>query len=162
MTKLFLNSVFIYLFFISWMLYSCAGSRQGSALGSEEVKMNITEKSGVINYGALQQQYVPDMASRSGDSSRGALTGLVGGVVSLATNAVKQMIAKDKKKYNAEYSYGLTDLYFYDQLSVDGPFDPLGLQFSGFKLVRTFENNGRSGSMPPSFDLPPMIQKISS
>ncbi|RYF84898.1 MAG: hypothetical protein EOO03_14140 [Chitinophagaceae bacterium] len=124
------------------LLSGCAGSKQGSANEQEEVKMNIREKPDVIDYAALQMQDVPDMASR-GMGSRGPLTGLVGGAVSLASSAVKQMIAKDKKKYNAEYSYGLTDLYFYDQLSVEGPFDPLGLQFSGFKLVRTFDNNGK-------------------
>ncbi len=124
-------------------LYSCSSSKQGFADKNDEVKMNISEKPDVINYAALQQQAVPDMASRS-DKGRGPFTGIIGGTISLATNAVKQMIAKDKAKYNAEYSYGLTDLYFYDQLSVDGPFDPLGLQFSGFKLVRTFNNNGKT------------------
>ncbi len=135
------NSLFILAMF-SCILCSCAGSRQGSANESEEVKMDIREKPDVINYASLQMQDVPDMASR-GAGSRGPLSGIVGGAVSLASNAVKQMIAKDKKKYNAEYSYGLTDLYFYDQLSVEGPFDPLGLQFSGFKLVRIFENEGK-------------------
>lgn len=123
---------------------SCApASRQGSAVNNDELKMKISEKQDVINYASLQKQEVPDMAERA-DKGRGPMTGLIGGAVSLATNAVKQMIAKDKKKYTAEYSYGLTDLYFYDQLSVDGPFDPLGLQFSGFKMVRTFENKGRT------------------
>jgi hypothetical protein len=70
------------------------------------------------------------------------MTGLTLGAVSLATNAVKQMIAKDKKKYTAEYDYALTDLYFYDQLSTENPFDPIGMQFSGFRLVRTFQNKG--------------------
>ncbi len=135
------NSLIIICIF-SGMLVSCAGSRQGSASEQEDVQMKIHEKPDVINYASLQTQDVPDMASR-GTGSRGPLTGIVGGAVSLATNAVKQMIAKDKKKYNADYSYGLTDLYFYDQLSIEGPFDPLGLQFSGFKLVRTFENNGK-------------------
>ena len=104
--------------------------------------MKISEKPDVIDYASLQQQNVPDMASRS-DKGRGEFTGIIGGTISLATNAVKQMIAKDKARYTAAYTYGLTDLYFYDQLSVEGPFDPLGLQFSGFKLVRTFENQGR-------------------
>ncbi|RYD78556.1 MAG: hypothetical protein EOP53_11035 [Sphingobacteriales bacterium] len=123
-------------------MQSCSSSKQGHAAKNDEMKMNISEKPDVINYAALQQQTVPDMASRS-DKGRGEFTGIIGGTISLATNAVKQMIAKDKAKYNAEYTYGLTDLYFYDQLSVEGPFDPLGLQFSGFKLVRTFENQGR-------------------
>ncbi len=135
-------SHFFILVMFSCMLCSCVGSRQGSARESEEVKMDIREKPDVINYASLQMQDVPDMASR-GVGSRGPLSGIIGGAVSLASNAVKQMIAKDKKKYNAQYSYGLTDLYFYDQLSIEGPFDPLGLQFSGFKLVRTFENKGK-------------------
>ncbi|MFT3980765.1 MAG: hypothetical protein QM687_09875 [Ferruginibacter sp.] len=125
------------------VLAGCAGSKNGSASNNDSLKMNVEEKPDVINYSSLKQQEVPDMAGRA-DKGRGPLTGLVGGAVSLATNAVKQMIAKDKKKYTAAYSYGLTDLYFYDQLSLDGPFDPLGLQFSGFKMVRTFENNGKT------------------
>jgi hypothetical protein len=144
---------FIVLFIAMCMLCSCAGSRQGSAGESEEVKMNILEKPDVIKYASLQQQDVPDMASR-GNGSRGPIAGIAGGAVSLASNAIKQMIAKDKKKYNAAYDYALTDLYFYDQLSVEGPFDPLGLQFSGFKLVRTFENNGKTDTaLTVSFEL---------
>lgn len=123
-------------------MQGCSSSRQGYAGKNDEVKMNISEKANVIDYAALKQQEVPDMASRS-DKGRGEFSGIIGGTISLATNAVKQMIAKDKAKYTAQYTYGLTDLYFYDQLSVEGPFDPLGLQFSGFKLVRTFENKGK-------------------
>lgn len=132
----------LYCTLIAFTLNSCSSSQQGYAAKNDEVKMKISEKPGVIDYASLQQQNVPDMASRS-DKGRGEFTGIIGGTISLATNAVKQMIAKDKAKYTAAYSYGLTDLYFYDQLSVEGPFDPLGLQFSGFKLVRTFENQGR-------------------
>ncbi len=123
-------------------MQGCSSSKQGYAGKNDEVKMNISEKANVIDYAALKQQEVPDMASRS-DKGRGEFTGIIGGTISLATNAVKQMIAKDKARYTAQYTYGLTDLYFYDQLSIEGPFDPLGLQFSGFKLVRTFENKGK-------------------
>jgi hypothetical protein len=130
-----------YLSLCIFFMYGCAGSRQGSANEKEKVQMNIHETADVINYAGLKMQAVPDMANR-GSGSRGPLTGIVGSAVSLASSSIKQMIAKDKKKYNAEYSYGLTDLYFYDQLSLEGPFDPLGLQFSGFKLVRTFLNKG--------------------
>lgn len=123
------------------LLSACTSSKQGTAGKNEQVKMNISEKENVIDYGSLKQQNIPDMASRS-DKDRGEFSGIIGGAISLATNTVKQMIAKDKAKYTAQYTYGLTDLYFYDQLSVDGPFDPLGLQFSGFKLIRTFQNEG--------------------
>lgn len=138
----YLVKTFFYASFIAVTFNCCSASRQGYAAKNDEVKMKISEKPDVIDYAALQQQNVPDMASRA-DKGRGPLTGIVGGAISLATNTVKQMIAKNKAKFNAEYTYGLTDLYFYDQLSVDGPFDPLGLQFSGFKLVRTFDNGGK-------------------
>jgi len=120
---------------------SCSGSRYGSASKNEKMQMKIDEAPDVINYQSLKTQAVPDLADR-GTASRGPLSGLVGGAVSLATNAVKQMIDKDKKKYTAEYNYAITDLYFYDQLSLEGPFDPIGLQFSGFKLIRTFMQDG--------------------
>lgn len=121
-------------------LAGCIGSKYGSASNSERIQMNIKEKTDVIDYSALKEQSVPDLANRG--QGRGPMTGLTLGAVSLATNAVKQMIAKDKKKYTAEYDYALTDLYFYDQLSTENPFDPIGMQFNGFRLVRTFEHKG--------------------
>lgn len=122
------------------MLMGCAGSKYGSASKSEKVQMHIREKVDVIDYSNLKEQSVPDLANRG--AGRGPMTGLALGAVSLATNAVKQMIANDKKKYTAEYKYALTDLYFYDQLSTENPFDPIGLQFNGFRLVRTFNHQG--------------------
>ncbi|RYY89549.1 MAG: hypothetical protein EOO15_05825 [Chitinophagaceae bacterium] len=119
----------------------CAGYRAGSASEKERVVVNIAEKPDVINYAVMVKQDVPSLAARG--SARGAVSGLAGGAISLATNAIKQMIAKDKAKYNAEYSQALTDLYFYDQLSTQGPFDPIGMQFNGFRMVRTFQNEGR-------------------
>ncbi|TCZ73161.1 hypothetical protein [Flaviaesturariibacter aridisoli] len=119
----------------------CAGYRAGEANKNEQVAVKITEKPDVINYAVLQRQDVPSLAARGG--SRGVVSGLAGGAISLATTAIKQMIAKDKAKYNAEYSQALTDLYFYDQLSTQGPFDPIGMQFNGFRMVRTFQNGDR-------------------
>jgi hypothetical protein len=122
----------------------CAGSKYGSAGDQKEaVVVKIAEKPDVINYAVLARQDVPSLASRGG-GNRGAISGLAGGALSLATNAIKQMIAKDKAKYTASYSQALTDLYFYDQLSTQSPFDPIGMQFNGFKLVRTFEHDGRT------------------
>ncbi|RYY40115.1 MAG: hypothetical protein EOO08_07205 [Chitinophagaceae bacterium] len=120
----------------------CAGYRAGSAAEREHVTVAIAEKPDVINYALMTKQDVPSLAARGG--GRGPVAGLAGGAISLATNAIKQMIAKDKARYNAEYSQAMTDLYFYDQLSTQGPFDPIGMQFNGFRLVRTFQNEGRT------------------
>ena len=130
---------------IAAVLFSaCAASEFGSAVKNETVNMKIKEEPNVLNLEKLPVQMPLSMGERAlaeRGETRGLLTATAGSLVSLATSAVKKIIADDKKKYTATYKVGLTDLYFYDQLSNEGPFDPVGMQFSGFKLVRTFINS---------------------
>ncbi len=125
-------------------LFGCIASEVGSASKKEALHMKIKENSNVVSSDKLITQQIPTMQERSlaarGDG-RGLLAPLAGNLISLASSAVKQVIANDQKKYAATYQFGLTDLYFYDQLSEEGPFDPVGMQFSGFKLVRTFQKS---------------------
>ena len=129
---------------------SCKTTDYGYAVKGEKVNMKVQERPDAINYQALKNSDIPTLADRA-DRSRGGSRGLpfVGGAVSLATNAIKKMIANDRKKYTAAYSIALTDLYFYDQLSSESSFDPVGMQFSGFTLLRTFIN--REGSLDTAF-----------
>lgn len=125
-------------------LFACKASNIGSAANEEDLKMKIKEQKDIINPQSLKEQRILSMEERSMGSSiasRGLFSSAAGGLVSMATDAVKKMIANEKEKYNADYEFGLNDLYFYDQLSNDNPFDPVGLQFGGFKLTRTFKNN---------------------
>lgn len=134
------------------ILAACSGSKYGYKQKNETVKMNIDETKDVINYPKLETQSIPTFTQRVakqmvpkqtngfGQSSFIAAP-LVGNLVSLATDGIKQMIEKDRKKYTANYNFALTNLYFYDQLSTESAFDPVGMQFSGFTLVRTFKNN---------------------
>lgn len=127
-------------------LFACKASEVGSAVKEEALDMKIVEQRNVINTERVPPQEALSMTERSlaeRGERRGLLAPLAGNMVSLATNAVKKMIANDQKKYVAAYDFGLTGLYFYDQLSNEGPFDPVGMQFSGFRLVRTFE--GKNG-----------------
>lgn len=117
---------------------SCASSEYGSATKKDKATMLVKEEKGLLAINKLKVQEAPSFASRG--NSRG-LDNLAGALISLATNAIVTVIVNDKKKYTAEYPLGLTDLYFYDQLSNESAFDPAGLQFGGFRLVRTFERN---------------------
>ncbi len=126
-----------------FLLAGCAASRLGSAAKEEAMDITVAENSNVVNPDRLVAQQIPTMHERamaSRGEGRGLLAPLAGNLVSLASSSVKKIIANDKKKYGATYEFGLTDLYFYDQLSEEGPFDPVGLQFSGFKLIRTFQD----------------------
>lgn len=126
------------------LFYSCSTSHAGSTAKEEELNMKVREEPNVINPDHLPLQKPLTMGERAladKGQSRGLLSPVAGSLVSLATNAVKTIIANKEKKYIATYQFGLTDLYFYDQLSNESAFDPVGMQFSGFKLVRTFNND---------------------
>lgn len=76
------------------------------------------------------------------DSARGLVAPMATSLIGYAVSGVKTIIANEKGKYTAVSKFSKTELYFYDQPSLDGPFDPAGMQFTGFDLVRTIRNGG--------------------
>lgn len=128
------------LFFV--ILSACTASKVGSATKQEGLAMKIKEHPNLIDVDKVPPQEALTMTERSlanRGERRGLLAPLAGNMVSLASSAVKQMIANDQKKFLASYQFGLNGLYFYDQLSSENPFDPVGMQFGGFRIVRTFQ-----------------------
>ena len=100
----------ILLIFTAAILVACNGSKLGYQTKNEVVKMNVDEARDVINYPLLESQQIPSFAQRVdkqmatkqgnnlGQSSFMAAP-LVGNLVSLATDGIKQMIEKDEKKF---------------------------------------------------------------
>ena len=121
-------------------LTACKSTQLGLATEGETRRMTVQESGDVIVYERIKAQSVPTLSDRAEGGRAIGITSLLGSAVSIGTNMVKNMIAKDKAKYTANYAFGLSDLYFYDQLSTESVFDPVGLQFGGFTLVRTFKN----------------------
>lgn len=100
--------------------------------------MSINEHSSGLSFRKLQNQ---ENLVNSEGNSRGVLDAYL---ISLATNGIKQMIDNRKKKYTAEYSMALTDLHFYNNLSTKGIFDPNGIIFRGFTLVRLVNEDNKT------------------
>jgi len=125
--------IIVYLFVAA----GCAGSKYGSANKNEKVTIVPCVKTDVINYAMIKNQDKPTTLASRG-KSRGVVDAYAGGLVSIGVTAVKNMIANDKKKYTSTWTQGLNDLYFYDQPSSQGPFDPVGMQFDGFTVKRVF------------------------
>ena len=125
--------------FLSLLVTGCKTSSYRYYSKKESAKIVVKEKPDVINYASIKHQEIPSFNDRL--ASRGLFGPLLGSAVSLATNGVKSMIAKSRARYIANYSFALSDLYFYDQLSSESVFDPVGMQFSGFTLIRTFKNS---------------------
>jgi hypothetical protein len=130
-------------------VYGCKSTRLGMAVEGERRQMTVQESTEVIAFERIKAQTIPTLSDRVEGGRAIGLTSLLGSAVSIGTNMVKNMIAKDKAKYVANYSFGLSDLYFYDQLSTESVFDPVGLQFGGFTLIRTFKN--KAGNTDTAF-----------
>ena len=126
------------------VISGCVESKYGSAKKNEKVTMAAPPKRNVINYALLkkQQEQPLSLAARGESNPRGLETAFAGSLISFGVTAVKQVIANEDKKYTSEWKQGLNDLYFYDQPSAEGPFDPTGMQFNGFNITRTFNDNG--------------------
>jgi len=145
----------IVFFTIAFIFCGCAASRFGSALAGEKLTMKIDERKDILTIKSFKNQDAPAFETR-GLTGRGLdFTGVSNNLVSMATQAIKSIISNEQKKYSAEYQFGLSDLYFYDQLSDVNALDPTGIQFFGFTLVRTFKNQqgGTDTAFTATFEL---------
>lgn len=113
-------------------LHSCVGSKYSNKRKGESVSLKIIEDPNFLKLHELKTQQIPNLSMRAA-SARGVG---VAEVVSLAVMGVNKLIEIDKSQFNANYGQSLNDLYFYDQISNTGHFDPTGLQFRGFELKR--------------------------
>lgn len=96
----------------------------------------------------LPNQNIPTLEERI-DSARGLIASGATSLIGLAVSGAKTIITNEKGKYTANTKFAKTELYFYDQPSLDGAFDPAGMQFTGFDLVRTIKNS--AGELDTAF-----------
>ncbi|NGM64707.1 hypothetical protein [Sphingobacterium sp. SGR-19] len=127
---------------LCYLYTGCIGSKYGSKKKAERHTAALTPEKEVITY-AMVMDYGPQAAYWAalgrGEPARGLLPG-TDKLISLATDGIHKLIENDKKKYQADYSFALNDMYFYDKNSTNAVFDPIGMQFTGFEVTRTFAN----------------------
>lgn len=128
-------------FILIALLCGCKATQYSNTVNGEKLNLAVEEKRDALSFASFRKQNVLSQTDRSNLSREAARAlPLMNVAFSLATDVVKKIITKERKKYISSYSFALTDLYFYDQLSTTGVFDPVGMQFSGFRLLRTFIN----------------------
>jgi hypothetical protein len=116
-------------------LTGCVATKSSYKTKGEEVALNITEDVSLIAYATMRPQEIPDLASRS----RG-VADMAGKAISAAVQGIIFLVDKEKKKYTADYQSTVGQCYFYDQISPNSPFDPTGMQFTGFTLIRMIQD----------------------
>lgn len=119
-------------------LTNCSGSKYSHTKSATKVSMSPVESPEVLLSEEYEEQEISDFDKRLLDS-RGLGTtevvSMVGQAVSLAVEGVSKLIAAEQKKYTVEYTRKIQDIYFYDQVSKNGKYDPTGMQFDGFEIL---------------------------
>jgi hypothetical protein len=124
---------------ISAVVVSCVSSKFSNKRKGENLEVKVLEDANYLQLSSLRYQNIPDFKSAGG---RGA-DGMLGQLTSLAILGVNKLIEIDKSQFTAHYSQSASELYFYNQLSELGHFDPSGLQFKGLELKRTVKIKGK-------------------
>ena len=116
----------------------------------EELCIHPRDSAGLLmhKFAHLPNQDIPTLDERM-HAARGLITTGATSLIGLAVSGAKTIITNEKGKYTANTKFTKTELYFYDQPSLDGPFDPAGMQFTGFDLVRTIRNE--AGELDTAF-----------
>lgn len=113
----------------------CTATKYSYKKEGEQVALKLEEDPYLIVYATMRPQEIPDLAMRS----RG-VADMAGVAVSAAIQGIIYLVEKESKKYTANYQSTVGQCYFYDQISEKSPFDPTGMQFTGFTFLRTFQD----------------------
>ncbi|MCX6251727.1 MAG: hypothetical protein NTX61_13365 [Bacteroidetes bacterium] len=116
----------------------CVANKYSSKVKGESMALRVKENSDLIRYATLKPQVIPDLASRT-ERNRGVID-FATIAVSEAIGGIINLVDKEKKKYSATYRHSIGQCYFYDQISESSPFDPSGMQFTGFTFLRLVKN----------------------
>jgi hypothetical protein len=116
----------------------------------EELCIHPRDSAGLLMHkmAVLPNQDIPTLDERIHKARGLVMTGATT-LLGYAVSGAKTIIANEKGKYTAVTKFTKTELYFYDQPSLDGPFDPAGMQFTGFDVVRTVKND--AGELDTAF-----------
>ena len=112
------------------LLSSCASYKYSNQNNAENLQITIKEQQDVLAINQLQPQVV------AMNNARGIL---ITEGINLAVNGVKMLIQKEQNKYTAGYKAAKSNMYFYNSISEQGPFDFSGIKFNGFDVLRMIQ-----------------------
>lgn len=120
------------LFLVLATIYGCSGSKYSHTNGKSIVNVAPVENPKLLyESGKYREQKIADFNEKDGEGRNA----LIGQAISLALTAANQLIAAEQKKYTVEYKRKIDHIYFYDQVSDKGVFDPTGMQFDGVDII---------------------------
>ncbi len=123
-------------FLLCFISFSSLAQRR---TGGDKLRMTVEEGENLILASKVKPQTAFTLAEKESQAgNRGIVTTFL---IAKGIEGIQTMIANRRKRYTTNYTFAVKDESFYDQVSVLGPFDPTGIRFKGFKIVRLVGNN---------------------
>jgi hypothetical protein len=110
---------------LPFFLFSCVSSKNSNKKKGEIVDFHINEKNAHL------------ITAKDLEGSRGPMAVTM---LEYASKGVQKLIEMNKKSLTASYSAGLSNIFFYENISVSSPFDPSGIKRNEYALARTISN----------------------
>lgn len=102
----------------------------------EKLELYVDTATNFLTPETFPSQEAPSLHDRE---SRGLFIPLIAGyLINKGVQGIQKMISDRASRYIAQYNFAKLDHYFYDQISTSGAFDPAGIKFSGFKILRLY------------------------
>jgi hypothetical protein len=134
-----INRGIVFAIIILSVFGSCTPSRYSFPKSKGNMTAKPDENPRLLYTGNLNEQHLLSFADKS-LASRGSM---LGQALSLAIMGTSELIALERSKYMASHTRNLGYMYFYDQISKAGPFDPTGMQFNGVEILREVDIKGK-------------------
>jgi len=123
---------------------------------NEKFEMTVDTTSNIISLDKIRSQKAFTMEEREG---RGIIASFL---ISKGIQGIQSLIDNHRRKFSTDYSFAIKDESFYDQVSIVGPFDPTGIRFKGFKVVRIINGQNEPGdtAFVACFSIDTSVEKI--
>ncbi len=117
----------------------CFSQSENQSPRAEKLEMSIDTSANVLPLDMITAQKGYAAGETPG---RGVVASFL---INKGVQGIQSMIENRRKKYSADYSFAIKDESFYDHISTDGPFDPTGIRFKGFTVVRVARGENKHG-----------------
>jgi hypothetical protein len=106
---------------------------------NENKRIKVDTCKNIVSADKLYPQSAPSMEDRGVD---GRFIPLVAGyLITAGVQEARKLINDRKNKYISQDNYTVDNQYFYDQISAKNGFDPSGINFKGFEVMRIEEKS---------------------
>jgi hypothetical protein len=113
-----------------------ATAQDSAAIKGEQLLLQVDTIHNMLTPSTITAQKGVSFDERGDGKAAFFIPIVLGYAITKGVQEVQTLITDHKNKFTASYPFAQRDHYFYDQISTTGAFDPVGMQFKGFTILR--------------------------